>query len=215
MLQVFFLLLSGIVFLVLMSLRYGKARSPLFSYGERPLPGFPGPVGLVHRLDGVGRKQRQIVPGRHPSYNGKDGSMVLPVQWEEKVTTGRMACVAHTWALAIMAEEDPSGDKNRTQSINRSRMIPFFVTLIALALIFTKRADVMLVSSLAVFTWAFLTFAAVPTQMREKKAADIARKGLREAGMWPQLSEDAYALDACLDAMAWSRVAGFPRILPR
>ncbi len=215
MLQVFFILLSAIVFLILMSLRYGKASAPLSSYGDRPLPGFPGPVGLVYRLDGLGRKQREIVPGRLPSYKGKDGSMVLPVSWEERVTTGRMACVAHTWALAMMAEEDPEGDKKRVDSINRSKIVPFFLSLIALALIFVKHADISLVASITVFTWAFLTFAAIPTQLREKRAVEVARAGLLKAGMWPQLKEDAYALEACLIAMAWSRVAGFPRILPR
>lgn len=214
MLQVFFLLLSGIVFLILMALRHGKARGPLLSYGDRPLPGFPGPIGLIRRLDGMGRKQREILPGHQPTHK-KDGMMTLPLAWEDRVTAGRMACTAHAWALSIMAEDDPVGDKNRTQAVYRSLIVPFFVVLIALALVFVKHADVMTMVSLSVFVWAFLAFAAVPSQMREKKAVDVAKTGLREAGMWPQLSEDAYALETCLNAMAWSRVAGFPRILPR
>ena len=63
--------------------------------------------------------------------------------------------------------------------------------------------------------WAFFTFSALPTQFREWKAAEIAKSGLKEAGLWPVLPSDAMAVEQCLKALSWCHVAGFRRILPR
>ena len=63
--------------------------------------------------------------------------------------------------------------------------------------------------------WAFFTFSALPSQFREWKAAEIAKSGLKEAGLWPVLPSDAMAVEQCLKALSWCHVAGFRRILPR
>lgn len=62
--------------------------------------------------------------------------------------------------------------------------------------------------------WAFFTFSALPTQFREWKAAEIAKSGLKEAGLWPVLPSDAMAVEQCLKALSWCHVAGFRRICP-
>ena len=62
--------------------------------------------------------------------------------------------------------------------------------------------------------WAFFTFSALPSQFREWKAAEIAKSGLKEAGLWPVLPSDAMAVEQCLKALSWCHVAGFRRILP-
>ncbi len=212
--QFMFLFPAVIIFLILMMLRHTKSKRLLNHYGNQPLPGFPGPAGLVMRLDGMDRKQRKIVHGRRLG-NKKDGVVVLPPAWEQHMTAGRMACVAHAWAWSVLAETDPEGDTKRMKSINQAKIVCFFACLIALAIVFFRHANPLTVFAITAFLWAFLAFAGLPTQIREKQATDLAKKGLKEAGLWPQLTEDAYALEACLQAMSWSRVAGFPRIWPR
>lgn len=214
MFSMFVLLVSALFFFIIMSLRYGKAISPLRRVGGVPLPGFPGPIGLINRLDGVDRKQRDITAGRTPNIK-QDGSMTLPLKWENTVTAGRLACVAHTWALAQLAEEDPEGGKAREQAIRRAHIVTFFSLLIAGVLVFVKHMDYRTALAMVTGIWTFISFSAIPTQYREWKALEIARTGLKNAGLWPRLNRDAQALDTCLKAMTWCRVAGFRRILPR
>ena len=214
MLAIPVLVISALFFFIIMSLRYGKAISPLRRAEGIPLPGFPGPIGLVNRLDGIERKQREITAGRAPNIKN-DGSMTLPVKWENHVTAGRLACVAHTWALAQLAEEDPEGGKTREHAVKRAAIVTFFTILIAAALVFIKHMDLRIAAAMASGIWAFISFAAIPSQYREWKALELARTGLKNAGLWPRLNADAQALDTCLKAMTWCRVAGFRRILPR
>lgn len=214
MFATFVLVVSALFFLIIMSLRYRKAISPLHRAGSVPLPGFPGPVGLVNRLDGIERKQREINTGKAPNIR-EDGSMTLPAKWEDHVTAGRLACVAHTWALAQLAEDDPEGAKAREHAVKRTHIATFFVILIAAALVFIKHMDLRMAFAIIAGVWTFLSFSAIPSQFREWKALEIARTGLKNAGLWPRLNKDAVALDTCLKAMTWCRVAGFRRILPR
>lgn len=206
--------ISILLFVILWSLRYSKGLSPLRQAERAPLPGFPGPRGLIVRLDGMERKQRLVIEGPAPTAR-KDGSIILPAHWEKSMTVGRMAAVAHAWGLSLLAEDDPEGAKSREQAVMRTVVITFFVALIAVALIFIKHIDFRLALSFVAGTWAFLSFAAIPSQYREWKARDLARKRLKEAGLWPQLPQDGNALDICLNAMTWCRVAGFRRILPK
>lgn len=214
MFSMFVLLVSALFFFILMSLRYGKAISPLRRAEGTLLPGFPGPIGLINRLDGVDRKQREITPGRAPSIK-QDGSLILPLKWEDSVTAGRLACVAHTWALAQLAEDDAEGGKAREHAVKRAQIVTFFSILIAGALVFIKHMDYRTALAMVAGIWTFISFSAIPTQFREWKALEIARTGLKNAGLWPRLNGDAQALDTCLKAMTWCRVAGFRRILPR
>lgn len=203
-----------ILFAVLAYLRHTKGVMPLRRSEGAALPGFPGPRGLVVRLDGMERKQRVVIDGRFPGVS-KDGSLVLPLKWEKEMTVGRMAAVAHTWGLGLLAEDDPVGAKSRENAILRTAIITFFVGLIALAMVFIKHVDFRIALAMIVGTWAFLSFAAIPSQYREWKARDLAKQRLKEAGLWPQLPQDGRALESCLDSMIWCRVAGFRRILPK
>ncbi|MEG0836837.1 MAG: hypothetical protein RR138_03655 [Akkermansia sp.] len=214
MLSIFVLLVAALLFLILMSLRYGKGMTPLRRAEGTPLPGFPGPIGLINRLDGIERKQRDIIPGRAPNVKA-DGSMTLPLRWEDDVTAGRLACVAHTWALAQLSDQDPEGGKKREQAVTRTHIVTFFTALIVIALVFIKHLDTKTAMALVAGVWAMLSFIAIPTQFREWKALEVARTGLKNAGLWPRLESDAHAIDTCLKAMTWCRVAGFRRILPR
>ena len=146
--------LSVVVLGVIAALRFTKGIIPLRTYESRELPGFPGPAGLIHRLDGAEKRQRKLEKARFPGVD-ENGFISLPPAWEGKVTAGRLACVA------------------------------------------------------------FFTFSALPSQFREWKAAEIAKSGLKEAGLWPVLPSDAMAVEQCLKALSWCHVAGFRRILPR
>lgn len=202
-----------ILFAVMGYLRYTKGIAPLRAMGRVSLPGFPGPRGLVNRLDGLDRRRREIQQGKSPLPK-MDGSIILPDFWEGEMTAGRMASVAHTWGLCLLAENDTAGAKAREAAISRTMIIVFFTVLVAVALIFLKRVDARLALMLVSWIWAFLTFIAIPTHYREWKARDVAKKRLKEIGLWPRLAQDQQALDICLTAMIWCRVAGFRRILP-
>lgn len=200
--------MSAVLLLVLGTLRYGKGIAPLRTSEGTALPGFPGPRGLVGRLDGLERKQRVIMAGSRPS-PGKDGSIILPERWEGHMTVGRMAAVAHTWGLCRLAEDDPQGARERERAMFRTNIVTFFVLLIAAALFFVKHVDIKVAIAFVAGTWAFMSFLAIPTQYREWKAKDVARERLKETGLWPQLPQDGAALEVCLKAMTWCRVAGF------
>lgn len=199
---------------VLGSLRYNKGIAPLRQAGDVPLPGFPGPRGLVVRLDGMERRQRVVVDGRTPSLR-KDGSMVLPVHWEKNMTAGRMAAVAHIWGMSLLSESDPGGVRKRESSLTGTIVITFFAALIALALFFVKHVHIYNSLMIVAGTWALLTTIAILSQYKEAKARDLVKARLKETGLWPRLAYDGNALETCLDAMIWCRVAGFRRILPK
>lgn len=206
--------LSVVVLGVIAALRFSKGIVPLRTYGARELPGFPGPSGLIRRLDGAGKKQRPLGEARTPRVDA-DGMISLPPAWHGKVTAGRLACVAHTWALSHLIKENQEAAKARTTAIQRATMIPFFTALVLLAMMGTGLLKFQTALTIGLACWAFFTFAAIPTQFREWKAVEIAKAGLKEAGLWPQLPADAQAIEQCLKALTWCHVAGFRRILPR
>lgn len=174
----------------------------------------PGPAGLIHRLDGAEKRQRKLEKARFPGVD-ENGFISLPPAWEGKVTAGRLACVAHTWAMSSLVREDPEAAKARKTASARATMIPFFTALILLGMLATGLLKFQIALAIGLACWAFFTFSALPTQFREWKAAEIAKSGLKEAGLWPVLPSDAMAVEQCLKALSWCHVAGFRRILPR
>ena len=78
--------LSVVVLGVIAALRFTKGVIPLRTYESRELPGFPGPAGLIHRLDGAEKRQRYGEDLRHLSGGGmpvfpawmKTGSSAFP-----------------------------------------------------------------------------------------------------------------------------------------
>ena len=178
--------LSLVVLGVIAALRFTKGVIPLRTYESRELPGFPGPVGLIRRLDGAEKRRRKLAEARTPGVD-ENGLISLPPAWEGKVTAGRMAAT----------------------------MIPFFTGLVLLGMIAAGLLKFQIALAIGLACWAFFTFSAIPTQFREWKAAEMAKSGLKEAGLWPQLPSDAMAIEQCLKALTWCHVAGFRRILPR
>lgn len=141
----------------------------------------------------------------------ENGLISLPPAWEGKVTAGRLACVAHTWAMSSLVREDPGRRaKARKTASGRAMMIPFFTALILLGMLATGLLKFQIALAIGLACWAFFTFSALPTQFREWKAAEIAKSGLKEAGLWPLLPSDAMAVEQCLKALSWCNVAGFP-----
>lgn len=116
--------LSVVVLGVIAALRFTKGIIPLRTYESRELPGFPGPAGLIHRLDGAEKRQRKLKEARFPGVD-ENGLISLPPAWEDKVTAGRLACVAHTWAMSSLVREDPAAAKARKTASVRATMIPF------------------------------------------------------------------------------------------
>ena len=206
--------LSVVVLGVIAALRFTKGIIPLRTYESRELPGFPGPAGLIHRLDGAEKRQRKLEKARFPGVD-ENGFISLPPAWEGKVTAGRLACVAHTWAMSSLVREDPEAAKARKTASARATMIPFFTALILLGMLTAGLLKFQIALAIGLACWAFFTFSALPSQFRESKAAEIATSGLKEAGLWPVLPSDAMAVEQCLKALSWCHVAGFRRILPR
>ena len=126
--------LSVVVLGVIAALRFTKGIIPLRTYESRELPGFPGPAGLIHRLDGAEKRQRKLEKARFPGVD-ENGFISLPPAWEGKVTAGRLACVAHTWAMSSLVREDPEAAKARKTASARATMIPFFTALILLGML--------------------------------------------------------------------------------
>ena len=100
-------------------------------------------------------------------------------------------------------------------SLNRFFYKWYFTALILLGMLATGLLKFQIALAIGLACWAFFTFSALPTQFREWKAAEIAKSGLKEAGLWPLLPSDAMAVEQCLKALSWCNVAGFRRILPR
>lgn len=161
-----------------------KASFPWRTYESRELPGFPGPAGLIHRLDGAEKRQRKLEKARFPGVD-ENGFISLPPAWEGKVTAGRLACVAHTWAMSSLVREDPEAAKARKTASARATMIPFFTALILLGMLTAGLLKFQIALAIGLACWAFFTFSALPSQFREWKAAEIAKSGLKEAGLWP------------------------------
>ena len=166
--------LSLVVLGVIAALRFTKGVIPLRTYESRELPGFPGPVGLIRRLDGAEKRRRKLAEARTPGV-----------------------------------------DENGLISLPPATMIPFFTGLVLLGMIAAGLLKFQIALAIGLACWAFFTFSAIPTQFREWKAAEMAKSGLKEAGLWPQLPSDAMAIEQCLKALTWCHVAGFRRILPR
>ncbi len=211
---VFISIVSLIVLGIIASLRFSRGIAPLRTHESRELPGFPGPAGLIYRLDGPDTPQRELGKSRAPEVDA-EGDISLPPQWEDKVTAGRLACVAYTWAMSALVKQSPETAKARKTAIARATIVPFFTALIMLVAVLCKVMTWQYAIPIALACWAFFTFAAIPAQFREWKAADLARQALKKAGLWPQLPADAAAIDHCLKAQAWCHVAGFRRVLPR
>ncbi|MFR4417181.1 MAG: hypothetical protein ACLT8E_07285 [Akkermansia sp.] len=198
---------------VIAALRFTKGIIPLRTYESRELPGFPGPAGLIHRLDGAEKRQRKLEKARFPGVD-ENGFISLPPAWEGKVTAGRLACVAHTWAMS-----KPWSGKtlSRPKPANRraSRHDDSLLHSPHPAGDAGHRAvEVPDCAGYRPACWAFFTFSALPTQFREWKAAEIAKSGLKEAGLWPRLSSDA-GCGTMPESIVMVHVAGFRRILPR
>lgn len=69
--------LSVVVLGVIAALRFTKGIIPLRTYESRELPGFPGPAGLIHRLDGAEKRQRKLEKARFPEWMKTDSSAFL------------------------------------------------------------------------------------------------------------------------------------------
>lgn len=69
--------LSVVVLGVIAALRFTKGIIPLRTYESRELPGFPGPAGLIHRLDGAEKRQRKLEKAGFPEWMKTDSSAFL------------------------------------------------------------------------------------------------------------------------------------------
>ena len=117
--------------------------------------------------------------------------------------------------MSSLVREDPAAAKARKTASVRATMIPFFTALILLGMLAAGLLKFHIALAIGLACWAFFTFSAFPSQFREWKAAETAKSGLKEAGLWPVLPSDAIAVEQCLKALSWCNVAGFRRILPR
>lgn len=197
-------------------LRYIKGKLPLREGESHILPSAPGVRGVVMRLDGMDRKNRPIHQGRLPR-SLPDGSLSLPcIKWESgPMSVARLAVVAHTWAQAKQAEEDPRGYKDREQAVARARVVPVLGLFFCMMMIFAGRLNVPVALTIMLSVWTLMIAISIPSQFREWKAVAIAKNGLKRAGLYPQLQDTANALDRCLTALSWCRVAGFAQIIPK
>lgn len=208
------LFVTAIVFFVLASLRYGKGVFPLRAVKGRVLPSFPAPEGLIARLDGFDRRSREVKTSFMPCVL-KDGGVAFPKRWSHEITIGSVAGVAHTWALACMAEADPEGHKVRENALLRAAIVPFLSFLVLTVLCVLGRIPVSAAVAALAIVWVLMAFSAVMSQMREWKAVEVAKAGLREAGLWPKMPGTSAALEQALKAHAWCRVGGFFRYYAR
>lgn len=109
----------------------------------------------------------------------------------------------------------PGGGKSPQNRLCARHDDSFFTALILLGMLTAGLLKFQIALAIGLACWAFFTFSALPSQFREWKAAEIAKSGLKEAGLWPVLPSDAMAVEQCLKALSWCHVAGFRRILPR
>lgn len=197
-------------------LRFTKASVPLKQGENYVLPSSPGVKGVIRRMDGMERKNRTLLQSRRPKSH-EDGSLALPsLRWDkDSMTAARLASIAHTWALAKMAESDPKGHKEREGAIARARVIPILGILFCVMMIVVGKINIPVALGLLLAAWALMIAVSIPSQFREWKAIAIAKKGLRDAGLYPQFQDAASVLDRCITACSWSRVAGFRQIVPK
>lgn len=202
-------------FVAMLLLRYSKGILPLRRNESAIMPGVPGVAGIIYRLDGMEHKNRSITFARYATVQ-IDGAIVLPHRWKNAdATAGRMAAAAYLWAHSQMAEEDEEGMRTYKTAIFRAMVVPLAACFIMLALIFFKEIDWRMAFSLVCATWALLAFMALPSQYRNWKARDLARRALQERGLMPNNKKDAMAVEQCLNAMIWCNVAGFRPISPK
>ncbi len=195
-------------------LRYTKGVAPLRRAHRRPSETFPAPVGLVRRLDGIDEPNRKVGAALSPRVTAECG-VAFPRKWDSDVTLATVATVAHTWALAKLAEDDPEGHREREQALTRAAMVPFLSFLLLATLVLLGKLAPYPALVIQMLVWAVMTYAAFRTHHREWAAVTVAREALKASGMWPQMPGTATALDRAVQAQAWCRVGGFPRYFPK
>lgn len=187
--------LSLVVLGVIAALRFTKGVIPLRTYESRELPGFPGPVGLIRRLDGAEKRRRKLAEARTPGVD-ENGLISLPPAWEGKVTAGRMACVAHTWALSILVKENAEAAKARKTAIARATMIPFFTGLVLLGMIAAGLLKFQIALAIGLACWAFFTFSAIPPSSGNGKPRKWPNPGLRKPDSGPSFLRTPWPLNS-------------------
>lgn len=208
-------LLCGVVMLILGWLRWTKGKLILSQGQNVEFPSTPSTRGIIVRLDGIDRKNREIQPARLPK-SMDNGTLALPARWSDgQMTAARLAAIAHTWAMAQMAENDPTGHKQRERAVARARVLPILVLFLCIILMAAHRLSFSLAMTIVIVTWTMSAIVSIPSQYREWKAVAIARDGLKKAGLYPQMRPEAKLLDACIAALAWCRVAGFGQVIPK
>ena len=175
---------------------------------------FPVPWGLIRRLDGAEKRRRKLAEARTPGVD-ENGLISLPPAWEGKVTAGRMACVAHTWALSILVKETRKRQSPQNGYCTRHDDLPFFTGLVASGHDSGRPAEIPDCPGHRPGMLGFLYLLRHSYPVPGMESREMAKSGLKEAGLWPQLPSDAMAIEQCLKALTWCHVAGFRRILPR
>lgn len=209
-------LLCGVVAAIMYWLRHTKGRVPLRAGEDMILPATPGVRGVVMRLDGLDRKNREIYESRYVK-SRPDGSLSLPYEkWnQEEMTVARLASIAHVWAMAQLAKDDPDGYKDRESSVARARVVPILGLFVCMIMMVAGRMTLPIGFTLLFVIWTMMVLVSIPSQFREWKAVAIAKTGLKQAGLYPQFQNTAAVLDRCIAALSWCRVAGFRQIVPR
>lgn len=209
-----FLLIACTMLAIAGWLRYSKGVAPVQKAHRRESKSFPAPAGLIYRLDGASVHNREVGNAFSPRVT-QDGGVAFPKSWDRRVTLGTVAAVAYTWALAKLAEDDPTGHKEREQTLSRSLIIPVLCFVIMAILTALGRIHPFYALSVSLLVWAVMTYSTFQSHNREWQAVTIAREGLKSAGMWPQMPGTANTLERALRAQAWCRIGGFPRYFPR
>ncbi len=209
-------LFCGVILFILGWLRFVKGRFALREGEGIEMGAIPQAAGVVLRLDGIERRNRVILDSRRPR-GLEDGSVALPLsRWATSpMTIARLALVAHTWAMARQAEADPEGHRQRERAVARARVIPILVFFLSLILLAAGRCTLPMAFTLVLGVWTMTIIVSIPSQFREWKAVEIAREGLKSAGLYPQSRLAAGLLNRSLSALSWCRVAGFRQVVPR
>lgn len=195
-------------------LRHTKGVAPLRRAHRHASATFPAPAGLVRRLDGVEEPCRSVGVALSPRVTA-DGGVAFPGTWDKTVTLATVATVAHTWALAKLAEDDPEGHREREAALTRAAIVPFLSFLLLAALVVLGRLAPYPALVIQMLVWAVLTYAAFRTHHREWAAVTVAKEALKASGLWPQMPGTATTLERAVQAQAWRRVGGFPRYFPK
>lgn len=206
----------GIIVVILAWLRWRKGQYALSSGEKILLPHSPSCLGIIRRLDGIERHNRIVSSSSRP-LSRLDGSLDIPlISWDKKpMTVARFASIAHTWALAQMAESDPSGHIQRERAIAQARIIPILTLFLCIILCAAGRISPSIGITLVFIAWVLPSLIAIPSQFREWKAIAIAKTGLKNAQLYPQDLGLVSAINKSLTALAWCRVAGMKQIVPK